>query len=91
MKMVPHEAFACRCGEGNVASTTPSYSPEPSTPPSDSMGPSRNAECSNYKLLIGKIKVLEETLEMYMHLNHTLDSTTLLLKLYNDMGKFELE
>ncbi|GKC20913.1 hypothetical protein Tco_1023063 [Tanacetum coccineum] len=29
----------------------------PSTPPSDSSRPSRNAECSNYKLLLGKIKV----------------------------------
>nr|GFC01173.1 hypothetical protein [Tanacetum cinerariifolium] len=49
-------------------STTPSYSSRPLTPPSDSPGPSmplsdslrpsRNVECSNCKLLIGKIKVL---------------------------------
>ncbi|GKE93251.1 hypothetical protein Tco_1574346 [Tanacetum coccineum] len=49
------------------ALTTPSYSPGPSTPPSYSPGPStplsysprpsRNAKCSNCKLLLGKIKV----------------------------------
>ncbi|GJW92684.1 hypothetical protein Tco_0170237 [Tanacetum coccineum] len=73
------------------ASTTLSYSPGPLTPPSYSLGPSRNAECSNCKLLIGKIKVLEATLEMSMHLkNHTLDSTALLDNLY-DMEKFGLE
>nr|GEV62882.1 hypothetical protein [Tanacetum cinerariifolium] len=129
MKMVPHEAFTCPCGKGNVvmpeshkphtraskkrfwkekrvrllaasprASTTPSYSPGPSTTPSYSsrpsthrsysLGPSENADCLNYKLLIGKIKVLEATLEMYMHSeNHTLDSTALLHELYNDMGQ----
>ncbi|GJW15159.1 hypothetical protein Tco_0019292 [Tanacetum coccineum] len=73
-------------------STTPSYSLGPSTPPSYSPGPSGNAECSNYKLLIGKIKVFKPTLEMYMHPeNHTLDSTALLHELYNDIGKFSLE
>ncbi|GJV99570.1 hypothetical protein Tco_1554822 [Tanacetum coccineum] len=125
MKMVPYEAFACRCGAGDVvlrelykpktreervrllvvssgASTTPSYSPGPSatpryspvlsTPPSYSPGPSRNAECANCKLLIGKIHLFEETLEMYMHPEkHTIDSTALLHELYNDMGKFSLE
>ncbi|GJW58516.1 hypothetical protein Tco_0105247 [Tanacetum coccineum] len=69
------------------ASTTPSYSPGPSTPPSYSPGPSRNAECANCKLLIGKLQVLEATLEMYMHPEkHTIDSTALLHELYNDMG-----
>ncbi|GKA25290.1 hypothetical protein Tco_0711399 [Tanacetum coccineum] len=73
------------------ASTTPSYSPGPSTPSSYSLRPSRNAECSNCKLLIEN-KVLEATLEMYMRPeNHTLDSTTLLHELYNDIGKFVLE
>ncbi|GJT58013.1 hypothetical protein Tco_0993067 [Tanacetum coccineum] len=115
MKMVPHKAFACPFGEGNVvlreshqphtreervcllagslgASTAPSYSARPSTPPSYSPKPSRNAECSNCKLLTGKIKVFEATLEMYMHSeNHTLDSTALLHELYNDMRKFGLE
>ncbi|GKD93958.1 hypothetical protein Tco_1373795 [Tanacetum coccineum] len=38
------------------ASSTTSYSPGPSTPPSYSLGSSRNAECSNCKLLLGKIK-----------------------------------
>ncbi|GKC27469.1 hypothetical protein Tco_1034763, partial [Tanacetum coccineum] len=67
------------------ASTTPISSPGPSTPPSDSSGPSRNGECSNCKLLIGKIKVIEATLEMYMHPGqHTLDSTALLHKVHNE-------
>nr|GEY05760.1 hypothetical protein [Tanacetum cinerariifolium] len=38
------------------SSTPSSYSPGPSTPPSYSLGPSKNAECSNCKLLLGKIK-----------------------------------
>ncbi|GJR80973.1 hypothetical protein Tco_0151758 [Tanacetum coccineum] len=38
-------------------SMTPSYSPGPSTPSSYSLGHSRNAECANCKLLIGKLKV----------------------------------
>ncbi|GJX87885.1 hypothetical protein Tco_0339899 [Tanacetum coccineum] len=80
------------------ASTSPSYSLGPSTPLSYSSRPSKyalslgNAECSNCKFLFGKIKVLEATLKMQMHLeNHTLDSTALLHELYNDMGKFGLE
>ncbi|GKD87046.1 hypothetical protein Tco_1358200 [Tanacetum coccineum] len=73
-------------------STPPSYSPGPSTPPSYSLGPSRNAECSNCKLLLKKIKVLEATIEMYMHPEqHALNSTTLLHEVYNDMGKLGLE
>ncbi|GJY72060.1 hypothetical protein Tco_0475763 [Tanacetum coccineum] len=64
----------------------------PSTPLSDSPRPSRNAECSNCKLLLGKIKVLEATIEMYMHPEqHTLNSTTLLHEVCNDMGKLGLE
>ncbi|GJW04136.1 hypothetical protein Tco_1562992 [Tanacetum coccineum] len=48
--------------------------------------------CANCKLLIGKLKVLEATLEMYMHPeNHTIGSTALLYELYNDMGSFSLE
>ncbi|GKD88473.1 hypothetical protein Tco_1363980, partial [Tanacetum coccineum] len=35
----------------------------PSTPPSDSQGPSRNAECSKCKLLLGNIKAFEATIE----------------------------
>ncbi|GKC99307.1 putative reverse transcriptase domain-containing protein [Tanacetum coccineum] len=69
-----------------------SYFPGPLTPPSYSPGPSRNAECSNCKLLLGKIKVLEATVEMYMHPEqHTLNSTTLLHEVYNNMGKLGLE
>ncbi|GJZ13105.1 hypothetical protein Tco_0548335 [Tanacetum coccineum] len=48
-------------------STDESRCCRPSTPTSDSSGPSRNAECSNCKLLLGKIKVLVATIEMYMH------------------------
>ncbi|GJR06231.1 putative oxidoreductase [Tanacetum coccineum] len=72
-------------------SMTPSYTSGPSTTPSYSLGPSRNAECANCKLLIGKLQVLEATLEMHMHPEkHTIDSTALLYELYNDMGKFSL-
>ncbi|GKF91955.1 hypothetical protein Tco_0275656, partial [Tanacetum coccineum] len=84
------------------ASMTPSYSSGPSTPPSYSSGTStpqsyspgtlRNAKCSNCKLLLRKIKVLEATIEMHMHPEqHTRNSTALLHKVYNDMGKFDLE
>nr|GFD26104.1 hypothetical protein [Tanacetum cinerariifolium] len=84
------------------ASTTPSYSPGPSTTPSYYPGlstrpsysprPSRNEECANCKLLIGKLQVLEATLEMYMHPEkHTIYLNALLHELYNDMGKFSLE
>ncbi|GKB00464.1 hypothetical protein Tco_0828457 [Tanacetum coccineum] len=73
-------------------SITPSYSPGPSTPPRYSMGPLRNAECANCTLLVGKLQVLQTTLEMYMHPEkHTIDSTAVLHELYNDMGKFSLE
>ncbi|GJY61753.1 hypothetical protein Tco_0462410 [Tanacetum coccineum] len=83
-------------------STNTSYSPGTSTPPSHSLGPStpssyssrpsRNAECSNCKLLLGKIKLLKATVGMYMHPEqHTLNSTALLHEVYNDMGKLGLE
>ncbi|GJY39719.1 hypothetical protein Tco_0426083 [Tanacetum coccineum] len=73
-------------------STPPSYSLEPSTPQSYSLGPSRNAECLNYKHLLGKITVLKATVEIYMHQEqHTLNSTALLHEVYNDMGKLDLE
>ncbi|GKB31346.1 hypothetical protein Tco_0870747 [Tanacetum coccineum] len=45
-------------------SMTSRYSLRPSTSLSDSPGPYRNAECLNCKLLVGKIKVLEATLEI---------------------------
>ncbi|GKD51993.1 hypothetical protein Tco_1280969 [Tanacetum coccineum] len=74
VKLVPYEAFACRCEAGDVvlresykpetrgSSSTPiyslrsltplCYSPEVLTPPSYSLGTSRNAECSNCKHLL---------------------------------------
>ncbi|GJS84989.1 hypothetical protein Tco_0751530 [Tanacetum coccineum] len=84
------------------ASLTPSYSPGPSTPPSYypgsstpqsySPGSSRNAECSNCKHLHDKITVLKVTVEMYMHPEqHTINSAALLHKVYNDMGKLDLD
>ncbi|GJW90881.1 reverse transcriptase domain-containing protein [Tanacetum coccineum] len=73
-------------------STTPNYSSGPSTPPSYSPGPSKNTKCANCTLFIEKLHVLEATLEMYMHPEkHTIDSTALLHKLYNEMGKYSLE
>ncbi|GKC50865.1 hypothetical protein Tco_1073610 [Tanacetum coccineum] len=132
MKMVPYEAFACRCGAGDVvlreslrkitldvtffmergtSSSTDqfswsfidsyffsrnsidcNFSRRPSTPPVYSGGSSRNGECSNYKLLLARIKILEAQVEMYMHPEqHTLNSTSLLYEVYNDMGKLGLE
>ncbi|GKB93972.1 hypothetical protein Tco_0980109 [Tanacetum coccineum] len=74
------------------SSTPPRYSPGASTPQSYSPGTSRNAECSNCKHLLGKITVLEATVEMYMHPEeHTLNSAALLHEVYNDMGKLGLE
>ncbi|GKD23236.1 hypothetical protein Tco_1224939, partial [Tanacetum coccineum] len=148
--MVPYEAFACRCGAGDVvlresykhetrgklyyacpqskprentfgckkilwkeerirllvgsprasttliyspgSSSTPIYSPGSSTPPSYSLGTSRNAECSNCKHLLDKIAVLEATVDMYMHPEqHTVNSAALFHKVYNNMGKLDLE
>ncbi|GJY96479.1 hypothetical protein Tco_0513389 [Tanacetum coccineum] len=110
VKMMPHEAFACRNesvlgpvlwsfndsiyspGSSSTpiyspgSSTPPRYSPEASTPQSYSPGTSRNAECSNCKHLLGKITVLEATVEMYMHPEeHTLNSAALLHEVYNDI------
>ncbi|GKA53219.1 hypothetical protein Tco_0746534 [Tanacetum coccineum] len=74
------------------SSTPPCYSPGSSTPQSHSPGSSRNAECSNCKHLLDKIRVLEATMEMYMHPEqHTVNSATLLHEVYNDMGKLDLE
>ncbi|GJY81759.1 hypothetical protein Tco_0494510 [Tanacetum coccineum] len=76
-------------------STRPSYSPRPS----GSALNLRKAECSNCKYLAeniktleAKIKILEGTLEMERNPeNHTLESTTILHELYNDMSKLGLE
>nr|GFA36966.1 hypothetical protein [Tanacetum cinerariifolium] len=102
--MVPYEAFACPCGAGDVvlresykpktrgSSTPPPYSSRASTPQSYSPETSRNAECSNCKHFLGKITVLEATVEMYMHPEqHTLNSAALLHEVYNNMGKLGLE
>ncbi|GJY41618.1 hypothetical protein Tco_0428888 [Tanacetum coccineum] len=96
------EERVCLLVSSPGASSTPSYSPGPSTPQSYSLGPStpqsyspgpsRNVECSNYKHLLGKIMVLEATVEMYMHpKQHTLNLTALLYEVYNDMRKLGLE
>ncbi|GJS08893.1 hypothetical protein Tco_0365689 [Tanacetum coccineum] len=102
--MVPHEAFACRCAEGDVvirqsykpesygSSTPPRYSPGASTPQTYSPGTSRNAQCSNCKHLLDKITVLETTVDMYMHPEqHTVNSAALFHEIYNNMGNLDLE
>nr|GEW04076.1 hypothetical protein [Tanacetum cinerariifolium] len=49
-------------------------------------------ECSNCKHLLGRIKVLQATLEMYRHPEqHTLNSAAVLHDLNNDMEKLGLE
>ncbi|GJR30963.1 hypothetical protein Tco_1107195 [Tanacetum coccineum] len=84
------------------ASTTPIYSPGSSTPPryssgastpqSFSPGISKNAKCSNCKHLLRKIKVLEATVDMYIHPEqHTVNSAALFHEVYNNMGKLDLE
>nr|GEX47885.1 hypothetical protein [Tanacetum cinerariifolium] len=84
------------------SSSTPSYSSEPSSPNSYSLGSitpqnhqsgtSISGGCSNFKHLLGKIKVLEAAVEMHMHPEQpTRNSTALLHELYNDMDKLGLE
>nr|GEW80095.1 hypothetical protein [Tanacetum cinerariifolium] len=74
-----------------ATSSSPSLSPTPSTTPISYGGSSTNTECSNCKHLLGRIKVLQATLEMYRHPEqHTLNSATLLHDLNNDMEKLEL-
>nr|GEY32774.1 hypothetical protein [Tanacetum cinerariifolium] len=73
-------------------STPQSYSSGPSTPPNYSSGSSRNAECSNYKHLRGKISVLKATMYMRMHPEqHTVNSAALLHEVLNEMEKLDLE
>ncbi|GKE69787.1 hypothetical protein Tco_1527859 [Tanacetum coccineum] len=73
-------------------STPLSYSSGPSTPPNYSPRSSRNAECSNYKHLHGKISVLKETLDMHMHPEqHIVNSAALLHEVLNEMEKLYLE
>ncbi|GJT32548.1 hypothetical protein Tco_0922967 [Tanacetum coccineum] len=74
------------------SSTPTRYSPGASTPQSYSPRTSRNAECSNCKHLLGKIMVLEATVDMYMHPEqHTVNSAALFHEVYNNMGKLNLE
>nr|GEV68210.1 hypothetical protein [Tanacetum cinerariifolium] len=69
-----------------------SYSSGPSTPPNYSSGSSKNAECSNYKHLCGKISVLKATMNMHMHPEqHTVNSAALLYEVLNEMEKLDLE
>ncbi|GJY91385.1 hypothetical protein Tco_0881012 [Tanacetum coccineum] len=104
VNMVPYEAFACRYGARDVilqesyksethGSSTPlRYPPRASTPPSYSLGTSRNAECSKCKHLLDKITVHEATVDMYMHPEqHTVNSAALFHEVYNNMGKLDLE
>nr|GEZ80820.1 hypothetical protein [Tanacetum cinerariifolium] len=84
VNMVPHEAFACSCAEGDVV-LRQSYKPK-------SCGSSRNAECSNCKHLRGKISVLNATMNMHMHPEqHTVNSAALLHEVLNEMEKLDLE
>nr|GFB40056.1 hypothetical protein [Tanacetum cinerariifolium] len=71
---------------------SPSLSLTPSTTPIYYGESSTNTECSNNKRLLGRIKVLQATLEMYRHPEqHTLNSAALLHDLNNDMEKLGLE
>nr|GFA54512.1 hypothetical protein [Tanacetum cinerariifolium] len=73
-------------GYSSGLSTPPSYSSGPSTPPNYSSRSSRNAECSNCKHLLGKISVLNATMNMHMHPEqYTVNSTALLHEVLNEM------
>ncbi|GJS33738.1 hypothetical protein Tco_0532120 [Tanacetum coccineum] len=72
--------------------------PRPSTPPISSSGPSRaalilgNTECSNCKLLIMKIKILEARLAMKRHPDdHTCQSAAIFHELLNEMENLRVE
>nr|GEV31851.1 hypothetical protein [Tanacetum cinerariifolium] len=73
-------------------STPPSYSSGPSAPPNYSPGSLRNAECSNYKHLRGKINVLKVTMDMHMHpKQHRVNSAALFHEVLNEMENLDLE
>nr|GEU75159.1 hypothetical protein [Tanacetum cinerariifolium] len=75
-----------------ATSSSLSLSPTPSTTPIYYGRSSTNTECLNCKYLLGRIKVLQATLEMYRHPEqHTLNLATLLHDLNNDMEKLGLE
>nr|GFC02235.1 hypothetical protein [Tanacetum cinerariifolium] len=68
-----------------ATSTSPNLCLTPSITPIYYGGSSTNTECSNCKHLLGRIKVLQATLEMYRHPEqHTLNSAALLHDLNND-------
>nr|GEX66485.1 hypothetical protein [Tanacetum cinerariifolium] len=70
-----------------ATSTSPSFSPTPFTTPIYYGGSSTNTECSNCKHLLGRIKVLQATLEMHRHSEqHTLNSAALLHDLMEKLG-----
>ncbi|GKD12993.1 hypothetical protein Tco_1197400 [Tanacetum coccineum] len=56
----------------------------PSIPPSDSLRPYRNAECSNYKLLLGNIKSAQHGLESVTNLNSSSKASEPTGKFRND-------
>ncbi|GJR40460.1 hypothetical protein Tco_1216144 [Tanacetum coccineum] len=102
--MVPHEAFACRCERGDPPKhfgcefflwkkdRLRDLMSSPGAPSAGPSTPSRNAECSNYKQLRGRISVLKATMEMHMHPEqHTLNSAALLHEILNEMEKLDLE
>nr|GEZ46540.1 protein CLT2, chloroplastic [Tanacetum cinerariifolium] len=73
-------------------STPPSYCSGPSTPTNYSLGSSRNAECSNYKHLRGRISVLKEKMDMHLHPEqHIVNSAALLHEVLNEIEKQDLE
>ncbi|GJU93263.1 hypothetical protein Tco_1318019 [Tanacetum coccineum] len=72
------------------APSTPSYSAGPSTPTKNSLGSSRNIECSNCKHLRGKISVLKATMDMHPE-QHTVNSAALFHEVLNEMEKLDLE
>nr|GEZ54789.1 hypothetical protein [Tanacetum cinerariifolium] len=74
------------------SSSPNSYSSGTTTPQNHHLGTSISGGCSNYKHLLAKIKVLDTSVEMYMHPEqHTRNSTTLFHELYNDMDNLGLE
>nr|GEU91176.1 hypothetical protein [Tanacetum cinerariifolium] len=74
------------------SSSPNSYSSGTTRPQNHHSGTSISGGCSNCKHLLGKIKVLETTVEKYMHPEqHTRNSTALVHELYNDMNNLGLE
>nr|GFA74090.1 hypothetical protein [Tanacetum cinerariifolium] len=95
VNMVPHEAFACSCAEGDVVlrqSEKTRLRQLTSSPGVPSVGPSTPLECSNCKHLRGKIIGLKATMNMHMHPEqHTVNSAALLHEVLNEMEKLDFE